>query len=300
MLEVCLLGTGGMMPLPGRPLSTVAFRVGSETVLFDCGEGTQVNWRSSDFNYRQTGTILISHVHADHIMGLPGVLFQISFAGRKDPVTIIGPKWTREVVSHLVAVTGRLPFEVRLAEIEPGDSFAIGEDMVVSTMLLEHNVPCLAYVIDVARAPRFNPDQARALGVPIEHWKTLQSGSPIAGFKPEQVSGPPRRGIRLALVTDTSYVPAIAEFVAGADLLVCEGMFAEDSDEERARERGHMTFRQAATIARDGNVDELWLTHFSPMVEHPDAYLDQTQQVFPGTVIGEPGMRKILAFQEEG
>lgn len=288
-----------MMPLPHRPLSTVAFRVGSETVLFDCGEGTQVNWRASEFNFRHTGTILLSHVHADHVVGLPGVLFQISFAGRTDPVTIIGPKWTREVVSHLVAVTGRLPFEVRLAEIEGGDGFMIGDSMRVSTMLLEHNVPCLGYVVDVPRAPRFNLDRARDIGVPLEHWKTLQEGEPVAGFTPDQVSGPPRRGLRLGLVTDTSYLPEIAGFVESADLLICEGMFAEDDDEERARQRGHMTFRQAATIARDANAAELWLTHFSPMVEHPRTYLSQTRKVFQASEVGEPGMRKILAFQDD-
>lgn len=287
------------MPLPGRPLSATVFRVGSDVVLFDCGEGTQVSWRASGFGFRQTSTILLSHLHADHIAGIPGVLFQISFSGRTEPLTIIGPPHTREVLSNLISIVGRLPFELRVAEIGGGESFSLGDDMIVSTMLLEHNVPCIGYVVDVPRAPRFDPERARELGVPMDDWKTLQEGSSVGDITPDQVSGPPRRGIRMALVTDTSYDPEIAGFVSGADILICEAMFAEDSDEERAKERGHMTFRQAATLACDGQVGELWLTHFSPMVERPEDYLEQTQATFQNSVIGHSGLCKVFPFLDE-
>lgn len=299
MLDVCLLGTGGMMPLPGRPLSATVFRVGSETVLFDCGEGTQVNWRLSDLSFRPTGTILLSHLHADHVGGLPGVLFQISFAGRTEPVTIYGPPRTAEIVGHLVSIVGRLPFELRVAEIEGGDTFTIGDDLIVTTLALQHRIPCLAYRIDVPRAARFNAERAQALDIPVEDWKPLQRGVPVGDITPEMVSGPPRRGLSLSLVTDTSYFDEIAPFVAGGDLLISEAMFAEDDDEERARERGHMTFGQAATIARDAGVDELWLTHFSPMVEKPDQYLEATRRIFEATMIGTPGLSRTIAFRDE-
>ena len=299
MLNVCLLGSGGMMPLPGRPLSATVFRVGSDVVLFDCGEGTQVNWRASDFGFRQTNTILLSHLHADHIAGIPGVLFQISFSGRTDPLTIIGPPRTREVVTNLISIVGRLPFELRVAEISGGESFSLGDGMIVSTMPLEHRIPCLGYVVDIPRNPRFDPERARELGVPLENWKSLQEGMPVDGVTPDQVSGAPRKGLRLGLVTDTSYMPGIAGFVNGADVLICEAMFAEDTDEDRAQERGHMTFRQAASIARDANAGEIWLTHFSPMVEKPEDYLAQTRSVFPNAFIGRRGLCKVVPFHDD-
>jgi len=299
VLNVCLLGTGGMMPLPDRPLSATVFKVGSDTVLFDCGEGTQVTWRLSGFGFRPTSTILLSHVHADHVAGLPGILFQIAFSGRTEPVTIYGPRRTTEIVTHLVSIVGYLPFELQVVEVEGGDSFAIGDEMLVSTHLLQHRMPCLGYVIDVPRAARFDSERARELEVPQEHWKALQTGSAVGDITPEMVSGPPRPGLRLGLITDTSYLESIAGFVKNSDLLICEAMFAEDADEERASERGHLTFRQAATIARDAGAGELWLTHFSPMVEEPERYLDKTRRVFTNTCIGFPGMKKILAFKDE-
>lgn len=299
MLDVCLLGHGGMMPLPDRPLSAVAFRVGSENVLFDCGEGTQVNWRQSGFNYRQLGTILLSHLHADHIAGLPGIMFQLAFSDRTDPVTIVGPERTAEIVQHLLAIVGRLPFELRIAEVSGGQSFDISEDLKISTLDLVHRIPCLGYRIDIPRDPRFYPEKAQALGVHMEDWKCLQRGESVGDVTPEQVTGPPRQGIRLGLITDTSWFDGIAPFIAGSDLLICEAMFASNDDEERARQRGHMTFRQAASIARDGNAGELWMTHFSPMVEFPEEHLHLATSVFPNARVGFPGMKTTIAFPDE-
>jgi ribonuclease Z len=299
MLNVCLLGSGGMMPMPERPLSATVFKVGTDTVLFDCGEGTQVTWRASGFGFPNTSTILLSHVHADHVAGLPGILFQIAFSGRTEPVTVYGPKWTPQIVSNLVSIVGYMPFELRVVELEGGDTFTIGPEMTVSTLQLDHRMPCLGYVIDIPRRPRFEAEKARQLGIPMSDWKALQLGETVNDILPEAVSGPPRRGIRLGLVTDTRYLDSIAPFVAGSNLLVCEAMFADDEDEERARERGHMTFRQAATIARDGDVDELWLTHFSPKITDPDAHLPQTRRVFQKTKAGRIGLKRVIAFPDE-
>lgn len=299
MIDVCLLGSGGMMPLPDRPLSATLFRAGAHTVLFDCGEGTQVNWRASGLAYRPTAAILLSHVHADHVAGLPGVLFQISFSGRTEPVTIYGPKWTTEVVSNLVSIVGKLPFELRIGELEGGETFNISDDMIVSTLRLQHRMPCLGYTIDVPRAPRFDPEHATQLGIPMQQWKRLQRGETVDGVSPEAVCGPPRRGLKLSLITDTSYFDELVPFVAGSDLLVCEAMFAEDADLDRARERGHMTFSQAASLARQAEARRLWLTHFSPRVDNPDLYRDQVRACFPNTDIGHIGLKTTLAFDED-
>ncbi len=298
MIDVCLLGNGGMMPLPGRPLSATLFRVGAQTVLFDCGEGTQVNWRSSDLAYRPTSTILLSHIHADHVAGLPGVLFQIAFSGRTEPLTIYGPEHTPEVVSSLLSIVGRLPFELRVGQLEGGETFALEAGIQVSTLALRHRTPCIGYTVDVPRSPRFNPERATELGVPLKHWKRLQAGESVDGVSPGDVSGPPRRGLKLALVTDPSYFDELIPFVSESDLLVCEAMF-EDTDLERAHERGHMTFSQAATLARDAGVQQLWLTHFSPRVENPDSHLERVRAQFLQTEIGRRGLKTTLAFDDE-
>lgn len=298
MIDVCLLGNGGMMPLPGRPLSATLFRVGSQTVLFDCGEGTQVNWRSSDLAYRPTSAILLSHLHADHVAGLPGVLFQIAFSDRTEPLTIYGPERTAEVVANLLSIVGRLPFELRVVELDGGETFSLGNDMLAATLKLTHRSPCIGYTVDVPRAPRFNAERATELGVPVEHWKRLQDGETVDGVSPDDVCGPPRRGLKLALITDTSYFDDLVPFVSESNLLVCEAMFADDTDLERARERGHMTFTQTATLAANANVRRLWLTHFSPRVENPESHLDRVRAVFPHAKIGRQGLKMTLAFDD--
>ena len=297
MIEVCLLGNGAMMPLPDRPLSATAIRIEGDAILFDCGEGTQVNWRVSNFAYRALGTILISHAHADHIAGLPGVLFQIAHATRTEPVRIIGPEGLQPVIEGLLTVVGRLPFELRLQTLADGDCVPLVGNATVTAIELEHRRTCLGYVIDLPRAPEFLPDRARALGVPIEYWRPLQDGFAIGGFRPEDVTGPPRRGLRVSLVTDTAAFPELAGRVRESDLLICESTFVLDEDEQRARERGHMTLRQAADLARDSGSRRLWLTHFSPKVDDPLAHQGTARALFPNAEIGYPGLCTVLSFE---
>jgi ribonuclease Z len=299
MIDVCLLGNGGMMPLPDRPLSATLLRSGSETILFDCGENTQVNWRRSSFAYRTTSTILLSHLHADHVAGLPGVLFQIAHSGRSDPVTIYGPEHTYAVAGHLTAIVGRLPYELRVVELSGGESIDAPGEFTVTTMALQHRMPCLGYRLDLPRAPRFDPQRATALGVPMSDWSRLQRGEVVGDVSPEQVLGPPRRGLRVSLITDTSYVAEISAFVANSDLLVCESMYAGDDVAERARERGHLTARQAARIAADASVRNLWLTHFSPSVEDLTALEVIARDVYPSAIAGTPGLAMTLSFDDE-
>jgi ribonuclease Z len=298
MIDLCLLGNGGMMPLPDRPLSATLIRSGSETILFDCGENTQVNWRRSGFAYRTTGTILLSHLHADHVAGLPGVLFQIAHSGRTEPVTIYGPERTYEIAGHLTAIVGRLPYELRVVELSGGESIEIPAGFTLSTLALQHRMPCLGYRLDLPRAPRFDPERATALGVPVSGWSRLQRGETVNGVTPDQVLGSPRRGLRVALTTDTSLFDGLQPFVSESDLLICEAMYADDADADRARERGHMTARQSARLAAEANVRHLWLTHFSPSVEDLDAITTIAHQEFPTAIAGTPGLAMTLAFDE--
>lgn len=289
-----------MMPLPGRPLSSVAFQVGGETTLFDAGEGTQVAWRASNFSYRSISTILLSHVHADHIGGLPGMLFQMAYSAREDPVTIYGPEHTAEVVTTLMRIVGRLPFELRVVHLEGGEVIELPGQVKLATIALSHRIPCVGYQVILSRQPRFNPDKARALNVPVEFWKRLQQGETIGGFEPEAVTDGPRRGVRLSLITDTRYTEDLAAFASYSDLLICESMYVDDMDTDRAAERGHMTLRQATKIARAANVGELWLTHFSPKVQCPADHEERARSLFPNTRIGYPGLCTNIAFPEDG
>lgn len=299
MIDLCLLGTGGMMPLPERPLSSLLVRIRGDLLLFDCGEGTQIAWRRAGWPFRPTRVILLSHLHADHVAGLPGVLFSVAHAGRTEPLTIVGPERTHEVATNLASIVGWVPFEVRVVELQGGESLQLDDDVRLDTLLLRHRSHCLGYSISIARAPRFDPRRATELGVPVQDWKRLQAGETVGAVRPEQVSGPPRRGLKLSLITDTRAFDGIVPFVRDSDLLLCEAMYADDADREKAEERGHMTARQAAWIAREAGVRRLWLTHFSPSVTDPTELAGPAGEEFPGAVIGVPGMTTTLRFDDE-
>ncbi len=285
-----------MMPLPGRPLSAGLLRVNGETILWDCGEGTQVSWRASGWAFRPTSTILLSHLHADHVAGLPGILFQIAHAGRTEPVTIYGPPRTHEVVSHLFSIVGRVPFELGVGELTGSEEIDLPGGLRASVLPVQHRAPCLAWRLDLPRAPRFDPERARALGVPVAAWSRLQAGEAVGGVEPSQVLGPPRRGLRVSLVTDTSIVDDLTGFVAGSDLLICEAMYARDEDAGRARERGHMTARQAGRLAMTAGARALWLTHFSPAVEDLADIAVAARAEYPDAIVGAPGLTTSLRF----
>lgn len=306
MLDVCLLGTGGMMPLPGRHLAAALARVNGRLILLDCGEGTQVAMRARGWGFRDLDAILLTHLHADHVAGLPGLLLTLANVekGADEPLTIYGPEPLEAVLRGLLVLAPRLPYPLRAAVLRGGETFALDglDGLAVSCLPLAHDVPCLAYALDVPRAPRFNPDRARALGVPLPDWRRLQRGEAVevAGrtVAPADVLGPPRRGLRLVLATDTRPVPALPGFVGGADLLICEGMYGDEADKPTRWMPQHLTFAEAATIARDGGARRLWLTHYSPALTDPAAYLDRATAIFPAATAGRDGLTMTLAFED--
>ncbi|MDI3340665.1 MAG: ribonuclease Z [Sphaerobacter sp.] len=303
MIDVCLLGTGGMMPLPNRWLSALLLRCEGHIILCDCGEGTQISWRLTNWGFRDTGTIVLSHLHADHVAGLPGVLYTLAYAERADPVTIYGPAGTAAVVAAMRVIVPHLPFPVAVRELAGGETVDLPAGLQLRALAVAHRVPCLAYTFHRPRAPRFDADRARALGVPVTLWSRLQSGETVEvegrAIPPEAVLGPPRRGLTVAFVTDTRPTPELPDFVRDADLLVCEGMYGDPEMRDRAIERGHMIFQEAAAIAAAANVGRLWLTHFSPALTDPGAYLPLAQEIFPRAEIGRAHRTLTLAFPEE-
>jgi ribonuclease Z len=167
----------------------------------------------------------------------------------------------------------------------------------------EHRDRCFFYRVDRARDRRFEVERARGAGIPVQFWSQLQRGEEVewngASYNPADFMGPERRGVSVGFVTDTRPVPAMAELLRGVDLLVCEGTYGDDADQEKAISKTHMTFREAATIARDAEAGALWLTHFSPALADPGLFLGNATSVFPNTTIGYSGLQTTLAFPED-
>lgn len=304
MLDVRLLGTAGMQPLPSRRLSATLVRLSGRMILIDCGEGTQVGVHEAGWGWRGLSAILLTHMHADHTLGLPGLLLTLAHAekGADEPLFVYGPEPLLPVLQALLLFAPRLPFPVRAVVLKGDETFAIEgvPGVEVSCTALEHEVPCLAYALTVSRAPRFDPEQARALGVPQPDWRRLQRGESVdvAGrtIAPEEVLGAPRRGVRLVLATDTRPTPALTPFVAGADLFIADAMYGDEDGKPKRWEAQHMTFAESATIARDGGARRLWLTHFNPALSDPEAYLDRATDIFPATTLGRDGLTTTLNF----
>ena len=299
MLEVALLGTGGMMPLPGRWLASAMIRADGRVVLIDCGEGTQIAIRQHGFGFHDIDAILLTHYHADHTGGLVGVLLAMALADRETPVVVAGPPGLRRLLEAVTVFAGRLPFEVTAVELQEGATFDVGP-LRVSCQLGDHWSPCLAYRLDLPRARRFLPERARELGIPVEQWRTLQAGESVQQgsrvFSPEDVLGPLRRGLSVAYVTDTRPTERLPAFLNDVDLLICEGTFADPAHAERAVERKHMLFREAGALAAAAGARRLWLTHFSPSLPDPERWVEEVRREFPAVTIGSDGLRATLTF----
>lgn len=303
MIDVMLLGTGAMVPLPDRPLSSMLVRADGALILFDCGEGTQTIWRSYGWGFKRLSAICLTHLHADHVAGLPGLFHTVANSGRSEPLTIFGPPGTAIVVAGLRVIAPYLPYEIIVQELEPGAQVDLPADLTATIAAGAHSVPVLAYRVERARQPAFDARRARALDIPVTLWSRLQKGEPVEvngrAVAPVDVLGPPRAGIAFAFITDTRPVPAHVELARGVQLLVCEGTYGPASDAEKAAQNRHMTFAEAASIARDAGAGRLWLTHFGAGLTDPSAYLGEAAAIFPSTRIGQSGLMAELSFRKE-
>ncbi len=292
-----------MLPLPDRWLSTLLIRCQGELTLFDCGEGTQIPWKRFGWGFRRLGAICLSHTHADHVAGLPGLLHSLANADRREPVQLFGPPGTARVVEGLRTIAPHLPYQLVVREVDGGESFSLPGGLVGSVALGEHALPCLAYRVDLPRARRFDAARARTLGVPQDRWRDLQRGESVVwdggSAVPDDVLGPERCGVALGYVTDTRPVPALPAFLRGIDLLICEGTYGNPEDASKAIQNRHMTFTEAATLARDSAARQLWLTHFSPALTDPEAWRGEATAIFPETTIGYSGLTGTLQFQDD-
>lgn len=303
MLDVCLLGTGGMMPLPYRWLTSLMMRYNGKSILIDCGEGTQIALKEKGWSPNPIDVICFTHYHADHISGLPGMLLTMGNAERKEPLLLIGPKGLTKVVNALRVIAPELPFEVQCREItENIQSFSF-DGFRLEAFRVNHNVPCYGYSMVVERAGRFQLDKVLEMGIPKPYWSRLQKGETITDgertYTPDMVLGEARKGLKVTYCTDTRPTESIEKQAVGSDLLILEGMYGEPDKLVKAKENKHMTMYEAARIAARAQVPQLWLTHYSPSMTRPEEYMNEVKKIFPQTVAARDGRTMELKFAEE-
>ena len=301
MLDVCLLGSGGMMPLPYRWLTALMTRFNGSSLLIDCGEGTQIAIKEKGWSFKPIDVICFTHYHGDHISGLPGLLLTMGNADRKEPLTLIGPKGLERVVSALRVIAPELPFPIIYKEIEGAEQTFELNGYRLKAFRVNHNVLCYGYTMEIDRAGKFDVERARAQGIPQQYWKHLQKGETIETetgiLTPDMVLGPPRKGLKLTYTTDTRPTNSIRENAKDSDLFICEGMYGEKEKAAKAVEYKHMTFYEAANLAKDARVKEMWLTHYSPSLTRPEEYMDEVRRIFPEAKAGKDRMSRELAFE---
>jgi ribonuclease Z len=301
-LDVLFVGTAGSAPTARRGLPATLVRRGGDRLLFDCGEGTQRQLVRS-VGLVELEEVFITHFHADHFLGLPGMLKTFSLRGRETPLAVYGPPGLEALFSGLRPVIGRTTFEVRLVELEPNQELA-RDGYRVATFAVDHGVRAQGYtLVEDERPGRFDEARARELGVaPGPDFGRLQGGEPVPGadglVEPDQVLGSPRRGRKLVLAGDTAPCEMTRAVAFGADLLVHEATFA-DEDVERAAETRHSTAGQAARLAAEAEVAMLALTHISPRYGGGELR-DEARAAFPNTIVPRDFDRVEIPFPERG
>lgn len=302
MLEVCLLGTGGMMPLPYRWLTSLMARYNGTSILIDCGEGTQIAMKEKGWSPKPIDVICFTHFHADHISGLPGMLLTMGNAERTEPLLLVGPKGLTKVVSALRIIAPELPFPVECLELTEAEQSLQFDGFRIEAFKVNHNVVCYGYSIIVDRIGKFDVEKAQERGIDRRYWSRLQKGETIVTeqgtWTPDMVLGAPRKGIKLTYCTDTRPTDSIVRNAKGSDLFICEGMYGEPEKKQKAKEYKHMTFYEAAQMAREAQVGELWLTHYSPSLTRAEEYMSEVRKIFPNAIAGKDGKSVDLQYTE--
>ncbi len=294
------------MPLPGRFLTSMLIRRDGDLFLFDCGEGTQVSLKMLSLKWKKINAIFISHMHADHVTGLPGMLMLSSQVDRTDPLYIFGPDRLKEYVEQTRRILDMyINYEIVVIPVKEGVVME-DEEFTIEAFRLDHTKLCYGYsLVEKKRKGEFYPGKAIEYGVPKgPMWGILQHGGSVVlenglTVTPDMVMGRERAGRKISYVTDTLYFPEIADYVHDSDVLFCEGMF-EDALEESAREKKHMTARQAAMIARDGGCSRLMLQHYSPRYSKDELKVleKEAKEIFPATILTKDRMSFEIPLKE--
>ena len=303
MLDICLLGTAGMMPQPHRWLTAMMARFNGSSLLIDCGEGTQIAMKEAGLSPNPIDTICFTHYHADHISGLPGLLLTLGNAQRTEPLLMVGPRGLERVVNSLRVIAPDLPFPIVFHELKEKEEVLDVCGCRITAFRVNHNITCYGYSLEISRKGKFDVERAKAQEIPIKCWNPLQKGETVTldgkTYTPDMVLGPARKGLKVTYCTDTRPIPSISEHAKGSDLFICEGMYGEPEKKAKAVEYKHMTFYEAAQLAKDAQVKEMWLTHYSPSLMHPEEYLNEIREIFPKIKTARDGWSAELGFDED-
>lgn len=302
MLDICLLGTSGMMPLPNRWLTSMMARYNGSSILVDCGEGTQIAIKEKGWTFKPIDVICFTHYHADHISGLPGLLLTMGNADREEPLLLVGPAGLERVVDALRVIAPELPFEIKYKELhEQVEKFQV-RGIEITAFRVNHNIVCYGYSMEIQRVGKFQVEKAKELGIPLIAWNRLQKNEQVVIegelYTPQMVLGPPRKGLKVTYCTDTRPTKQIVQEAKESDLLIIEGMYGEPEKAAKARKYKHMTFYEAAEIAKEAQVKEMWLTHFSPSLVRPESYMKDVQDIFSKAQLGKDGKTIELIFED--
>lgn len=304
MLNLCLLGSGGMKPLPQRGLTSLFFECDGTRVLIDCGEGAQIFARQAKENIQITDVIFLTHLHADHVLGLPGLIASMSNAERTKSLSIIGPPGTSDFVRNALSLISKPNFRIISFDIKGSGNaeFNFGR-MQITSFPLKHSITCLGYCIEIPRLSKFNVDVANQFRLDQKLWSFLQEGVDVykddIRYSYEAVFGESRKGVKVVYATDTSICNNLFEYCKDADLAFLDAMY---KDSEQAQGKGceqHMTFEEAATVAKECNVKELILTHFSPQIVNPAQGLPLAREIFSNTNLGFDGYKRTLGYEND-
>jgi ribonuclease Z len=297
-MKIVTLGTGGAIPTPVRNLPATAVQRGAEIFLFDCGEGTQLQFLKAGLSPGKLKAVFISHLHGDHIVGLPGLLMTLNHLSRKHSLSVFGPPGISDYIQQTCKCLQFTPGYELIVEESSGGRIHSGSDYRVDAVPVDHTVFTLAYVFEENERPgRFLLEQARQLGVPEGPlYGELQAGKDITlsdgrAVRATEVLGKLRRGRKVVYAVDTCPCQQVVDISASADLLIHDGMFSDQLREE-ARLKGHSTVVQAAEIAKKAKVEELLLTHISPRYRDQDALLQkEAMAVFPHSTVAQDLMK---------
>jgi ribonuclease Z len=275
-------------------------RYNGSSLLIDCGEGTQIAIKEKGWSFNPIDVICFTHYHADHVSGLPGLLLTIGNSDRTEPVTLIGPKGLQRIVAAARVMAPELPFEIQCIEIGGAQEHFSINGYEIEAFRVNHTVTCYGYSISIPRIGKFDAARAMELGIPQNMWNKLQHGESITinneTFYPNMVMGEARKGLKVTYTTDSRPTESIVENAKGSDLFICEGMYGENDKECKAKENRHMTFEEAAKMAKTAEVGQMWLTHFSPSLVRPKDYIDKARKIFPQTELGSDGKTIELRF----
>lgn len=301
MLDVCLLGTGGMLPLPKRYLTSLFLRYNGNSILIDCGEATQMAIKEAGLSPYSISMILITHFHADHVSGLPGLLLTLGNCDRTEPLLIAGPKGLKYIVDALRVISPKLPYKIEYFEYSDKVVDFSHKGYDIRAFRVDHGIDCYGYSIKIKRLGKFDIERAKKLNLPVKYWKILQNGQEVDYegriYYPNEVMGHERRGIHIVYSTDTRPTNSLEEEAKDADLFICEGMYGYDEKIENAKKYKHMTMKEAIDMASRSKPRELWLTHYSPSNINPQKYEKTLKKTFPNLVVPRDGYFKTINFE---